>query len=354
LDSGQSIDGGFVPPELIAFGKFFREALGVSDAHASGVSPYPVEISGGCHVLNPPKVNHFTLFDQIPNVQWKGCVEARPEPYDVTDDEPSAGNPSTLFVPYFWIDDRDNSSDSYNDYIDDEPFYAGSDAQGRGDGRTYSVYKYDGRPISKDESAPDTRGPNQACPTPIQPLTQTRGQVISAIAQMEHWFGGGTNNAEGVMWGWRVLSPGAPFTQGAPYGPGTRKFMVLMSDGKNAIVPNPNPYLESDANAYGYLKLWRDVGYRNAAPPSAQLNLSSFDDFQDHINSRMQLACTNAKAAGITIYTVLFDEPDAETRAIFTSCATDPEKSFNASSQAELRRTFSTIANDIGKLRLSR
>lgn len=326
----------------------------MSDAHAAHVSPYPVVISGGCHVLNPTKVNHFTLFDEIANVQWKGCVEARPEPYDVTDDEPTSANPSTLFVPYFWIDDRDNHPDSYNDYIDDEPFYPGSDAQNREDGRTYSVYKYDGRPINKDETAPDTRGPNQACPTPIQPLTQTRGQVISAITQMEHWFGGGTNNAEGVMWGWRVLSPGAPFTQGAPYGPNNRKFMVLMSDGKNAIVPNPNPHVESDANAYGYRRLWNDPSMRDAAPVEARLYLNSFDDFQTHINDRMQLACTNAKAMGITIYTVLFDEPDAATRDIFRSCATDPEKSFTADSQSELSRSFATIANDIGKLRLSR
>lgn len=41
----------------------------------------------------------FNLFDEMTNVSWAGCARARIMPYDVTDDEPTAGNPDRLFAP---------------------------------------------------------------------------------------------------------------------------------------------------------------------------------------------------------------------------------------------------------------
>ncbi len=37
-----------------------------------------------CQLWNPEKISHFDLFDRIPGASWRGCVEARPEPFDVT------------------------------------------------------------------------------------------------------------------------------------------------------------------------------------------------------------------------------------------------------------------------------
>lgn len=61
----------------------------------------------------PSTTNNFTLFNSLKSssgsaISWGGCVEARPSPYDVTDDAPSIGNPSTLFVPMFAPDEPDN------------------------------------------------------------------------------------------------------------------------------------------------------------------------------------------------------------------------------------------------------
>jgi len=62
----------------------------------------------------------FSYYDEIKNVEWAGCVEARPQPYDVNDTVPSIAVPDTLFVPTFSPDEPDN--DSYtNDYINDDP-----------------------------------------------------------------------------------------------------------------------------------------------------------------------------------------------------------------------------------------
>ena len=61
----------------------------------------------------PSTTNNFTLLSSLKTssgsaVTWGGCVEARPMPYDATDDAPSTGTPSTLFVPMFAPDEPDN------------------------------------------------------------------------------------------------------------------------------------------------------------------------------------------------------------------------------------------------------
>jgi hypothetical protein len=59
-------------------------------------------------------------------------------------------------------------------------------------------------------------GPNALCDSaPILPLTESKSAVHDAIGQMR--AKGSTNMLEGLMWGWRVLSPEEPFTHGRPY-----------------------------------------------------------------------------------------------------------------------------------------
>ncbi len=61
-------------------------------------------------------VNRFALFDALTNVDWAGCVEARIQPYDTTDQLPVSGD--TLFTPEFAPDEPDGY---YNDYLNDRP-----------------------------------------------------------------------------------------------------------------------------------------------------------------------------------------------------------------------------------------
>ncbi|MCX7324933.1 MAG: hypothetical protein NTZ14_10980 [Hyphomicrobiales bacterium] len=56
-----------------------------------------------CILANPDWISHLDLFDGIrtrsgARAQWKGCVEARPDPFDVTDDPPNLADPHTLFT----------------------------------------------------------------------------------------------------------------------------------------------------------------------------------------------------------------------------------------------------------------
>ncbi len=57
--------------------------------------------------------SRFSLYEQIEQTNWLGCVESRPMPYDVTDTPASAANPATLFVPEFAPDEPDGASKKY-------------------------------------------------------------------------------------------------------------------------------------------------------------------------------------------------------------------------------------------------
>jgi hypothetical protein len=338
---------GPLEPALAAFADAAAALLGVQEAHADAPPPFPYNwVESGCWIANPNQVNHFDLFDAIPNAEWRGCVEARPAPFDVTDEPPRRANADTLFVPYFWPDGVDwgQARDNYIDDNQDE--FPGTNYRHNGWGRALSVYKYDDE-ASIDEVGPDTSGPNRSCPTPIVPLTDREGDLVSAVRGLSHWLGSGTISSEGFAWGWRVLSPGAPFTQGAPYDD-SNKILVLMTDGLNWAAENPSDLLRSDYTAYNHLGLWRH--WNPGGGPRAR----NHEQFADYFDDRLAEVCENAKDAGVEVYTVVFREPDRRTRTLLRSCATDDEHAFTADSEQELTSVFAAIAQSIAALRLTR
>ncbi|MBL8551060.1 MAG: TadE/TadG family protein [Hyphomonadaceae bacterium] len=352
-------------------------------------------------------INYFTLFSYI-NTQWKGCVEARPEPYDITDAAPTSNE--TRFVPYFWLDGEDN------DYLPDNSvnssgvataapsiYYASGNASGvtmsyspgstandsnRIRANSFNVFRYRGSPSPAiDTSPPTTTGPNMGCPTPITPLTNASGRntVLNAIAAMQHWNGGGTDQVEGLAWGWRVLSPGAPFTEGRPYNDPSnpvRKVLVLMTDGENTNLSDTT-VMGSDYSAYNHLYMWTANtngingtprpppgspanGYSSgvtvngttygALPAAYRRNITSTSSYVSYINSREATLCTNIKNAGVEIYTVVFRDPSSTVRNMLRDCASQPTAThaFTANTQAELAAAFNSIGQGVGQLRLSR
>lgn len=328
---------------------------------------------------NPNNFTYFDLFDAMPNVQWKGCVEARPHDgsprdLDVTDVPPNPSQPDTMFVPYFWWDHRDNQNGGFvNNYLRDKPYtntttntfrYNGKDWTGQGNHRTYNILKYDGSNANQNTSAPDPTGPNAFCPEPIVPLTNDRRQLLNAINGLNHWRGSGTNTAEGMMWGWRVLSPNQPFDQGVAYGE-KKKIVVLMTDGMNAYVDNwrnnsGEPGLKSDLGAYGYFEENR-YGLRNNDPDR------SLDNFGYHIDDRLRRACQNfknmnrpevrtapPKEQDVLVFTITFNINDTWTKQLFDECATQPSWHYSADSGAELTDAFRTISSIIAQLHLAR
>ncbi|MBO6673722.1 MAG: hypothetical protein JJ908_07850 [Rhizobiales bacterium] len=319
---------------LDTYGDILRELVGVKAANAQTVTPYEYVVQGGC-IYNPTQISHWQLYEQMDDVAWKGCVEARPEPFDVTDTPPDPSNPDTLWVPGFWIDDA--TWRATNNWLPDrEP--PGADFHQNGE--HYSVFKYaSSSGHSVDEIPNSTRGPAQNCGDPIVPLTDNFTMLEDRIDDMTYWLGGGTVTAQGVVWGWRTLSPEQPFTEGAPYDEVT-KVMVVMTDGRNELVSSSNNALRSHYSAYGHLATGRF--------PSQSVNGA-----RTYIDERTLAACANAKATGIIIYTVTFGL-DSASRSMWDTCATETDMAYHVNSASDLIGAFNEIADSVGELRLTR
>lgn len=284
-------------------------------------------------------VDRLDLFDQM-GVSWKGCVEAR---RDNDEDDTPPTSAETRWVPYLWPDEPDRGY--RNSYLEDV---------GSGDDWALlrNVAKYD----AEDEEVADraNKGPNAACPGPIVELTNNTERMHSEIAKMKphNRSGGnssGTNVAQGLLWAWRVLSPGEPFTQGVPYEDSdTTKALVLLSDGRNQIVANRRRVSQSDYTSYGYLAAGR-LGATRAR---------DYEDAEAVVDSKVSRICDAVKARGIRLYTILFEVDFERTQDIFRACASKDEEGeplyYYVPSADELETAFADIGEDLTALRITR
>jgi Flp pilus assembly protein TadG len=369
---GSGKKGVSLPNPIIDFAGAARELLGVSSAQAQAVvtpgsdistavmfkdtinppyvsSPKVVDVPVGyshkghpCGLYNPQTISHFDLFNRIKGAQWKGCVEARPEPFDVTDEPPNPGNPNTLFVPYFWPDEPDNSTNwpKYeNNYLPDGPSPAGWTLEYYE--RQHNLFKYDGKATAIiKETAPDTSGPNKACGQALTPLTNDRTTILNEVSSMSYWNGGGTISSEGLMWGWRTLSPRGPFSAKGSASDKVKKYIVLMTDGENTMgEQDKSGPIMTEYGAYGYLR-------------SGRFPAENYAQMEKYLDSRMDLACANAKAAGIAIMTILFRVSDPTVKKRMEQCASSSTNAYSASDATSLKKAFSNISGNISSLRL--
>jgi Mg-chelatase subunit ChlD len=152
--------------------------------------------------------------------------------------------------------------------------------------------------------------------TTIMPLTDildTTGftNLNSKIDAMA--ASGNTNVTIGLVWGWHALTANQPLTDGSEPAPDKDKVIVLLTDGDNTQ------------------NRWTKTG-------------SSIDE-------RTALACTNAKAANIKIYTVRVIDGDA---TLLRNCATKPSMYYNVNQASQLNSVFSSIAQNLANLRLAK
>jgi hypothetical protein len=132
---------------------------------------------------------------------------------------------------------------------------------------------------------------------------------------------GTTNQTIGLAWGWQQMTQGAPFN--APSLPNdTARVIILLSDGLNTQDRWYGPH-------------------------------SDFSDDTD-VDARMALACTNAKAQNITIYTVYVDLNGTQGNSTtLQNCASDAGKYFDLTTSGEVITTFQLIAQQIVQLRIA-
>ncbi len=215
---------------------------------------------------------------------------------------------------------------------------------------TYN-HRYD---LPKDSAS---KGPNySACPETIVPLTDTRADIDgNGTGIMERLVAtGATNIPAGVVWGWRVVSPDAPFTEAI--GPGEtgpnstvfddwQKAVVIMTDGEN-VFSGRSTHWGSSISAFGY-----EIEERMGD------NIDQTSEMENEADNKILRICRRMKQDDILVYTIVFDVNAGSTiENIFKSCATEPTAPyfFNAPDGDQLADAFGDIADDLVKLHISK
>lgn len=325
--------------------------------------------------------SRFDIFDKLKArnsaLDWRGCFEPQVYPLNVNDTTPNPSDAETLFVPFLAPDEPDNSgwggNPYWNNYFGDNPSACSSSASGAW-ARLSRACKYNATGSLGGSFGPsDFKGSSSFCPDPgtqrILQLTQKKSDVQNKINQLV--ANGATNLHEGFMWGWRTLSPNAPFSGGRAYqAPKNRKIMVFMTDGFNSWNSRVNTATGSTYDTLGYYSYngaenerfpdgsqGNGVNYRSLLAAAAN-NSSSYQTISRAMQDELtRQACTNAKTAGIEVFTIGFsvsgDPIDAQGLALMKECATNEDHYFKAEDASQLNAAFSQIGIGLGKLRLS-
>ncbi len=162
---------------------------------------------------------------------------------------------------------------------------------------------------------------NVTCGEEILPLTQDVNQVKSKIDSLS--ASGNTYIPAGLIWGWRLLDPKAPFDDLTNGQDNRKRALVLMTDGANTLSLTQPTHQGSD--------------YAKADELTTEL-------------------CDGIKKDGIEVFTVAYKLPSSstDTKEVIRKCASSQALFFDASNTAELEAAFEDIARSLYEVRLSR
>lgn len=294
---------------------------------------------------------------------WRGCFESLPYPMSVQDSTPSLLNPESLYVPSFAPDEPDsfnNANVNVNTYLSDTPTSCTPQAAGTAILQQERICKY--LKPKLEPSGTYWNGPNDACNSqPLLRLTNNESAVTTEIQSLV--AKGNTDLHEGVMWGWRTISPNGPLQDGAPY-QSTDKAIILMTDGMNfyPVVP----LQDSNGSASPGISGYDDLGYSfyDHGRVPVQANGQDYPAIETTDNNQQspaldeltREACANARAAGIQIYTIGFQATDiisASGQQLLKDCVNDdPTHFFLVTDETSLAKAFSSVSLGVSAPRL--
>ncbi|WP_373504781.1 hypothetical protein [Aestuariivirga sp.] len=311
--------------------------------------------------------HNWQAWTSLYNRPWNGCVEARLGDYATDDTAPIAGN--TLFTPYFAPDEPSYSNSTSNGYYNSYISTSGSPNEtssitsnpgcsGFSSGSTSTTNllcrqnnqnKYVNKSISSESSS--QYGPWFNCAkTKVVGLTYDRSKVEDAITDMT--ASGSTVIPEGLAWGWRVLSPTAPFTQVqgsvnepadviAPYNSARwQKIMVLMTDGENDVLSSGNQINNLNGT-------WYSAYGRGKATTNNRFGTTTSSQTSAALDTKMTELCNNIKAQGITLYTVAFRVNSTSIQNRLRACATTEANYSYAADGVALAAVFDHIGENV-------
>lgn len=164
------------------------------------------------------------------------------------------------------------------------------------------------------------------CTAEIIPMTTDYKEVMDRISWL--WPTDITYIPTGLIWGQRVLSPGAPYDN--QNDTGAKQIMILMTDGMNTAE------IKSDA---------KDIAELDG-PPYID-NVGDGTDGSPAGDAATLRLCNSIKASGVEIYTIAFQVTDSSTKTLLSNCATDSEKALTADNNDALIKQFETITQAI-------
>ena len=165
------------------------------------------------------------------------------------------------------------------------------------------------------------------CPAAeILPLTQEKSEVEAALDAMD--AKGCTRYDTGTAWGWRTLSP---------------TWQGYWSNTSGDVMTTV-PLAYEAQNMDKSIVIMTDG---QSTSGSGCGDLTTDQASEQHFAQ----TCSMMKAAGITVYTIVFDLNDTTTENLFRNCASGEERYFKSDS-ADLEDAFAEIANDLTTLRL--
>ena len=261
------------------------------------------------------------------DVHWHGCVMARDYPHDTYDDDMDEGGA--------W-----------------EPYWAPA-TPADGDDNDWDVDSGGSLNVGQSQCN-NRRTPNLGCPefNPIVPLTTNKEYLLKSAANLQYWCRGGTLGNVGMSWGYRLLSPAEPFTEGASYdNERWQKVVVMMTDGENQFwkKPETDGYKDSDFSPYGY---YLD-GTGPLGDPQSPLG-DNKNEGKQIVQDRFVETCEDMKANGIKVYTIVFGTKlSGDIKDDFESCASKPSNYFYAPEQDDLIEAFERISKELSIIYVS-
>lgn len=292
------------------------------------------------------EIDVVELFDHL-NEEWLGCLRSRGGNLAFQDVAPVPGDFDTHFLPMFAYDEADNGSYA-NNYLDD----GATPLDGISSVRNYEKYGISATTAanpaawsSVSVSTPGATGPNRSCTSEaIMPLTNNFDEIRDAVDAFV--ADGDTHLTEAIVWGQRVLSDRAPYTNGLPADDANnRKILLLLSDGINSI-DGGNADLRSTLNAQGYAAIGEQA---TLLPPNP-----SETDINDYLDDEFLVACQNIRATGTQIVVIRLELTDTDSLALLKDCASSEADFFDVPDSSDLETVFGEIARRITTVRLTR
>jgi Flp pilus assembly protein TadG len=306
----------------------------------------------------------------FPDTEWKGCVMARSDPHDESDDTSSTEKWEVMAWP------------STKDVVFKDKY--GNEMWVREQGDWIPI-KGDNEwpPIDeRNNSQNDGTGPNLGCPPPITPLIQAKTDVVAAIDEMQPWHRGGTMSNLGLAWGWRVISPkwrglwGGDTPDEFPLDyntPNWDKVVILLTDGVNEWYDWNGNGSKADDNKTPLNGLPGKAGFSNSSDAyvrssnipddtdygaygrisANRLGTTSNSSAQTVLDNKMKRMCSLLRQNGVILYTITFGSTNSSTEQTFETCAGRPDRYFNSPTNDELESAFIAIATEINNLRIS-